>query len=64
MNVTQYLSSLDTAVQQSATEFLQQRVDNSSIPLIALDMISAPASQALLIDYSQCVPYNTVKYNQ
>lgn len=43
--VTQYLSYLGTPGQQNATEFWQQRVGNSSIPLIALD-ISAPASQA------------------
>jgi len=32
VNVTQYLSSLDTPVQQSATEFWQQRVGNSPHP--------------------------------
>jgi len=45
---TQYLTSLGTPVQQSATEFWQQRVGNSPIPLIAMDMISAPASQAFV----------------
>ena len=46
--LTQYVSSVGTPVQQSATEFWQQRVGNSPIPLIALDMISAPASQAFV----------------
>jgi len=63
MNVTQYLSSPDTPVQQSATEFWQQCVGNCSIPLIALDMISAPASQALYRDYTQCVQYDTIRYD-
>jgi len=46
--LTQYLFSVSTPVQQSSTEFWQQRVGNSPIPLIALDRISAPASQAFV----------------
>jgi len=65
MNVTQYLSSLNTPEQQSAIEFWQQQVGNSPIPLIALNMISAPASQTFVErSFSVCaMQYNTIKYN-
>jgi len=52
-NITQYVTDLLTPVQNedTAAEFWQQKIatnSQSAVPLIAQDMISAPASQAFV----------------
>ena len=46
--LAQYTMDLPSRAEQTSAEFWQQRDNGSVIPLVAMDLISAPASQAFV----------------
>ena len=46
--LAQYTMDLTSRVEQTPAEFWRQRDNSSVIPLVALDLISAPASQVFV----------------
>ena len=46
--LAQYTMDLPSRAEQTPAEFWRQRDNGSVIPLVALDLISAPASQAFV----------------
>ena len=63
--LAQYTMDLPSRAEQTPAEFWRQRDNGSVIPLVALDMISAPASQAFVESlFSVCDMLTTGRRNR
>ena len=63
--LAQYTMDLPSRAEQTPAEFWRQRDNGSVIPLVALDLISAPASQAFVERlFSVCGMLTTGKRNR